>query len=134
MFTVKLSKSDFVSSEKWDEITESLELPEGREHVIVTRIPGLLPVEEGWKVDTSVPQPVEWLWADDAGGKRSFLVHTYHPRFIAEIIDNDEELHPPFEYITSCGEMLCNFNWIDAPPEDLTQLLNEAEIFLDEYY
>ena len=132
MFTVKLQKTDFKNSAKWQQIAKDLDLPESRNHVIVTRIPGLLPVEAGWETETNIVQPSEWLWADDAGGVHSYIVHTHSPRFIAEIVE-DDELHPPFEYQLITGETLCNFTWLDPPPEDLTALLNEAENFLAEY-
>ncbi|HIJ66819.1 MAG TPA: hypothetical protein HPP51_00850 [Planctomycetes bacterium] len=132
MLTVKIEKTDFKDPNKWQEIAKSLELPDDRVAAIVMRIPGLLPVKPGLKVPTEVPQPSKWLWADDADGAHSYIIHTRSPRFIAEIA-SDDELHPPFEYVLEGGEMLCNFNWIDQPPEDLTALLNEAVNFIHEY-
>jgi len=133
MFTVKLTKSDFADPVKWEEIAEALQLPDGRDEVIVMRIPGLLPVEPGWEIKQKVKQPSEWLWADDVEGKHSYIIHTRRPRFIAEIVDDNKTFNPPFEYETQSGETLCNFIWLDPPPEDLTLLLNEAENFLAEY-
>ena len=132
MFTVKIQKSDFKNPAKWQEVVESLELPPERSEAIVMRIPGLLPVGEGAEITTNIPQPSEWLWADDVGAKHSYIIHTHQPRFIAEMSDEDE-LHPPFEFCLKTGEMLCNFTWLDPPPEDLTQVLNEAETFILEY-
>jgi len=133
MFTVKIQKSDFKQQTKWQAIAEALELPAGRSETIVMRIPGLIPVQEGFKIESEIPQPSEWLWADDVGGEHSYVIHTHTPRFIAEIVEDEEALNPPFEYQTKRGEMLCNFIWLDPPPEDLTILLNEAEIFIEEY-
>jgi len=133
MFTTKIKKADFKKPEKWREIAEALQLPEGRDEALVMRIPGLLPVKAGWKIDTKIPQPSEWLWADDVGGLHSYIMHTRQPRFIAELVEDDEALNPPFEYETRRGETLCNFVWLDEPPEDLTQLLGEVEEFLADY-
>ena len=137
MLTVKLNQSDFADPARWQQVARDLELPEGRNHVIVTRIPGLVPVEPGWKIEQEIPQPEEWLWGDSCrkedGTVRSYIVHTHEPRFIAALKDDSDSLDPPFEYILSDGSKLCNFVWLDPPPEDLTALLNEAEQFINDY-
>ena len=131
MLTVKISKND-VAPEKWHHIAESLELPEGREEVIVTRIPGLLPVEEGWKVAQRKIDLPEWLIADNLDKERWFILHTTEPRFLAEIADG-ESFNPPFEYELDSGEYLCNFLWFEPPPEDLTLICEQVNQVLELY-
>ena len=74
----------------------------------------------------------EWLWGDNVGGARSYIIHTSVPRFICRIGD-DDQVHPPFEYELADEEGLFDFIWIDPPPEDLTVLLTEAEQFVYKY-
>lgn len=131
MFTVKISKND-VSPEKWRQIVEALELPEGMDEVIVTRIPGLVPVEEGWKIEQNKIEFPEWLIADDLDRKRWFVLHTKEPRFIAEIADG-ESFNPPFEYELDSGEYLCNFLWFDLPPEDMTLICEQVNQIIEQY-
>ena len=133
MLTVKLSQSDFKDPAKWAEVAKSIELPTGRMEAIVMRIPGLLPVEPGWEVETSIKPPDEWMVGEAIDGRRQWIVHTREPRFIAEIIDDDDELNPPFEYQMSSSQWLCNFLWLDEPPEDLTILCAEAEGVIETY-
>jgi len=67
----------------------------------------------------------EWLIAESVSGKRQFLVHTLVPRFIGEIIDNDEG-----------GNDIVNPHFIDAPPVDaayLARLMREGGEALAEY-
>jgi hypothetical protein len=132
MLACKISKTDFKDPRKWQQLGKDLELPAGQDYAIITRIPGLLPVKEGAAVLQNIPPASEWLWADDLDGKHSYIIHTRSPRFWAELAD-DDELRPPFEYQLKNGEWLCNFFWIDSPPEDLTLLLQDAEEFLTDY-
>lgn len=134
MLTVKLSRDDFKSSAKWSQIAESLELPEGRDEAIVTRIPGLMPVEPGMKINSQIKQPDEWMVGESIDGKRQWIVHTRGHRFIAEIIDDEEDiLNPPFEYQMRSGQWLCNFVWFDYPPADLTIVCMEAQEAIEMY-
>lgn len=134
MFTVKIKQSDFKDPAQWQAIAQALELPPGRTEAIVTRIPGLLPVEAGWKVESHAKPPEEWMVAEGVDGQRQWIVHTAEPRFIAEIVDDDNDsLNPPFEYQTNSGQWLCNFTWYDPPPEDLTILCREAEEAIEMY-
>ena len=64
MFVVMLKKSEF-KPKRWQEISAALELPEDRKEVAVMRIPGLLPVEEGWKVSFNTCPPDEWLTGEN---------------------------------------------------------------------
>jgi len=132
MFTIKISKMD-VTPEKWLEIEKSLELPPGRDEVIVMRIPGLLPVEAGFAVNTQIKEPDEWMIGESIDGERQWIVHCRRPRFIAEIVDDDDKLNPPFEYQMRSGQWLCNFYWFDAPPEDLTILCMETQEAIEMY-
>lgn len=134
MLTMKLSRDDFRDETKWAELALALELPEGRTEAIVTRIPGLLPVEPGMKIETHGKEPDEWMIAESIDGERQWIVHTTGPRFIAEIVDDDEDVfNPPFEYQMRSSQWLCNFTWYDAPPEDLTILCREAEEAIEIY-
>jgi len=135
MFCVKIKKSDFKSAARWAEITAALELPEGRDEVIVMRIPGLLPVKEGWKIEQQIKLPEEWMIGESVKGKRQWIVHTFEPRFIAEIFDDDSEDMGigGLQYQMRNCQWLCNFLWLDPPPEDLTSLLQEAEDAIEIY-
>ena len=134
MMTVKLSCKDFKDFDKWHEIVKSLELPEGRDEVIVTRIPGLLPVKPGMKIDTQIKEPDEWMIGESTDGQRQWIVHTKEPRFIAEIVDDDEDMfNPPFEYQMRNNQWLCNFVWYDYPPDDLTIICMEAQESIEIY-
>ena len=134
MLTVKLTAKDFKSPAKWAEIKVSLELPPGGDEAIITRIPGLLPVEPGAKIDQNIERPPVWLLADDVFGDKWYLIHTIEPRFICRVADEEEEhCLSPFDYETSDGQDLCHFIWFDNPPEDLTAILNEAEQFMADY-
>jgi hypothetical protein len=134
MLTVKLSRNDFCDLEKWQQIAEALELPPVNKEVIVMRIPGLLPVELGMKIDIKIKQPDEWMIGESIDGKRQWIVHTQKPRFLAEIIDDDKDVfNPPFEYQMRNGQWLCNFTWYDYPAEDITILCLEAEDAIETY-
>ena len=133
MFVVMLKKSEF-KPKRWREISAALELPEDRKEVAVTRIPGLLPVEEGWKVSFNTCPPDEWMAGENIDGSRQYLIHSKSPRFIAEILDDVDDLRiGGFQYQMNTGQWLSDFFWLDPPPEDLTALLNEAESFIIEY-
>ncbi len=134
MFCVKISKSDFKSPAKWAEIAKSLELPAGRNEAIVMRIPGLLPVEEGMKIEQSIKQPEEWIIGESIDGHRQWIIHARKPRFIAEIFDDEDTPRlSPFEYQLDSGQWLSNFLWQDQPPEDLTLLCIEAGEAIEKY-
>ena len=134
MLTVKISKADFKSDKKWAEIAKSLDLPGGRDEAIITRIPGLLPVEAGMEIQQGIERPPAWLLADDTKGDRWYLIHTAEPRFICRVADDEDGVDPAgLHYETTDEQDLCHFVWIDNPPEDLTALLNEAEQFLADY-
>jgi len=134
MFTVKISKSDFKNPGRWAELARLLDLPDGRMEAIVMRMPGLLPVEPATKIETHGKEPEEWLIAESLDGEREWVIHNREPRFMAEIVDDEEDtFNPPFEYQLKNGQWLCNFNWLEPPPEDLTILCNEAETAIEIY-
>ena len=132
MLTVKLSREDFRDPGKWNQIVTSLELPKNRQEVIVTRIPGLIPVKEGWQVQQHQIKLPEWLIAEDLDRQRWFVLHCADPRFLAEIADT-ERFNPPFEYELESGEYLCNFMWFDEPPEDLTWICEQVNQLIEQY-
>ena len=134
MLTVKISQNDFKDPHQWDMIAESLELPPGRREAIVTRIPGLLPVQAAMKIDIQIKESDEWMIGESIDGERQWVIHAQTPKFIAEIVDDSEdEFNPPFEYQTRSGQWLCNFLWLDYPPEDLTVLCREAAEAIEMY-
>lgn len=133
MFTVQIQADDFKDPVKWAAVAQALELPSGRTEAIVSRIPGLLPVEPGMKIESHGKPPEEWMIGEAVDGKRHWIIHTGESRFIAEVVDDGESLNPPFEYQMRSGQWLCNFTWYDAPPEDLTILCREAEEAIEMY-
>jgi hypothetical protein len=69
-----------------------------------------------------------WLMAEGPT-KRSYLVHTQHPRFIAEIVDRrttNGDHNPIVGLDKDCA--LINFNWFDPRPhgDQLHDLLKDA--------
>ena len=76
----------------------------------------------------SGPPHDRWLMAEGPT-KRSYLVHTQHPRFIAEIVGRKTtrgDQNPIVGLDNDCA--LINFNWFDPRPngDQLHDLLNDA--------
>jgi hypothetical protein len=71
-------------------------------------------------------------YGDDFEPDREFIIHTIPPRFIAEIFVDQEPL-ADFAYATDGGEILANFQWIDArpPAAELSELLRIAALFIE---
>jgi hypothetical protein len=66
-----------------------------------------------------------WLIAENIDGSRQYIIHTHKPRFIAEILDNEEG-----------GNDIGEFEFIDEPAFDaaaLAKLGREAGDALVQY-
>ena len=67
----------------------------------------------------------KWLVAENIDGSRQYIIHTQTPRFIGEILDNEEG-----------GNEVTEFIWLDEPPADasfLAQLMREAGDAINQY-
>lgn len=56
----------------------------------------------------------EWLIGESVDGMRQFVIHCWPPRFMAEILDNDEG-----------GNDITDFDFIDEPPK-----INDADKYV----
>ena len=66
-----------------------------------------------------------WIFGEDHTGDRQFLIHTGHPRFIAEVFD-----------ILGGDQEIKVILWLDQPEPDvqtLARLMREAGEALAEY-
>jgi hypothetical protein len=73
----------------------------------------------------AISQFEEWLIGENVDGSRQYIVHTLPPRFIGEIIDNEEG-----------GNDMTDFQFFDDPPADpvyLARLMREAGDAINEY-
>ncbi|NIP26662.1 MAG: hypothetical protein GWN94_19825 [Phycisphaerae bacterium] len=67
----------------------------------------------------------KWLIAENVDGSRQYIIHTQEPRFIGEILDNEEG-----------GKDVNEFIWLDEPPLDVSfmaRLMREAGEAINEY-
>lgn len=79
-----------------------------------------------------------FIFGDDSG-RRSYVVHTREPRFIAEHFDFDDPILDGFDsdgmYDLGEGEVIANVVWIDSPPdrETLAAIFHDLIAELAEY-
>lgn len=85
----------------------------------------------------------EWIVGDGAGGKREYIIHTVRPRFVARVVNVDEEGLPvagemPADTLTgvcysAADSLICEIVWIDPPPTEraLLALMDAAADALD---
>lgn len=66
----------------------------------------------------------KWLRCDDCGGRRRFILHAAQPRFIAEIVDDDDLSIDDLKLSYSVGDnqSLTRFEFWDAPPAEFARL------------
>lgn len=86
----------------------------------------------------------EWITGNAAGGQREYIIHTARPRFIARVVNvNDEGLpvagEVPADTLTgvcySAGDsVICEIVWIDPPPAEakLLALMDAAADALED--
>lgn len=84
----------------------------------------------------------EWLVAESLDGRRTYLIHARPPRFLAEILDEDDYagILDGLSYSLRNGQSLARFAWLDPvdwrthPVESrLLELLKAADAALAEY-
>ena len=93
--------------------------------------------------------PPKWLVADSVNCKDEFIVHMEQPRFVARIVEiNDDGTPASYEnpadvtsgitYALGDGwTVFCEIHWFDHPPAEgtpvLLELFNDAELALQEH-
>jgi hypothetical protein len=84
----------------------------------------------------------EWLVAESLDGRRTYLVHARRPRFLTEVLDEEDVtgILDGLSYSLPSGQSLARFAWLDSvdwqahPVEpDLLKLLERAGEALAEY-
>ena len=72
----------------------------------------------------------EWLIDDtaDIGNARVFVVHTVEPRFVGEIVPDDEAPISGVTISATLGQTVCNVLWIDEPIFDVSDLCKSLAI------
>lgn len=133
MLTIRLKSNEF-PPKRWLQIARDLELPEGATEAVVMRLPGLVPFDAAMEISSPASRVPAWLLAYDVHSGRWYLIHMARPRFVCRVADEDDATEPAgLHYITAKEQDLCEFVWLDPPPEDLTAIMNEAEQYLADY-